>query len=241
MVTTSSTSANIGVAQAILGESFITPEETGSCLREKLPHDSLRHFNRVPFSEKTLEDLAATHILVPDLGVSIDEFRRLLQGNFLQMSREQEGRGQTPRKLLRFPTQDWYAGLPFAEYPYQMGAARRRWQLISKEPLNDSFGLSLNDQLKLIEPDGVHGKALDRVVTAQELVYTIIVVILTRGECIYQGAIGRCLDPVTERRRAAVGCSRCQDQGGRIIISCLTEEHKHPRLGLATARVPNRP
>ncbi|PIS07447.1 hypothetical protein COT78_03500 [Candidatus Berkelbacteria bacterium CG10_big_fil_rev_8_21_14_0_10_43_13] len=238
MAIASSTSTSSDVAKAILGENYITLEEAAWCFRDDLAHDTARQFARIPFSAETLGALASTHVLIPDLAVPIRDLRLLVQGNFLRLSQKLEDQGQALQDLLCFSEDGWYVDLPFAEFPYPTEPPRYRWKLIARAPLADSYNLGLNDQLKLIGAERKGNSGHDRIVAARELVYTIVVVLLTRGECLYKEISGRCIDPVTEMQRVTAGCS-CQK--GQIVINQVAEEDRDPKLGLATARVPNRP
>lgn len=227
-------------AQAVMESNFIGPADAAWCFRINLDPHAVKTLPGLPYHRSVLVRSAMTHLLVFDLGLSIREIREMVRGNMLRLSQALESEhGETIGDKPLFAAQDWYVDLPFAFYP----ASSHRWRLIAKEPLTGTFDRHFQEQLDLVaQPVNCHGhgdaalRAGDQVPTAREVVYASLLYRLTRGEYPFSDKMARCIDPVTDHSRATVGCFH-----GTIVIGQANEEKRSRSLGLATARVVNRP
>ena len=131
----------------------------------------------IPFSREQLERSANTHILFPDLGLSIQELSDKLPGKM-------------------FADDDQYKLERFTRF-----MTKPQWRLVRKKPLQESFSKNRKEQLELF--DGV----IDELPSARELAYLMILHRLVMREwLLYEGVYVRTDDRDSIGKSVDIGC-----------------------------------
>lgn len=192
-------------AREIMGKNFFGIEEAIKHFGVNPSRRQLVSLSEVPFSEETLISCKDTHVLVAVLPISIIEIREIA------------------KKLLNqtlFYNQDWYDKEAFANDKGETG-----WQLIRKEPIDNSTSKNWSEQQALLTNDEETPKA-------QVVVYTIIGIFLSTGERLFENVYVRCIDLDSDGDRVSVGGF---DDGG-LDVDDWDDSHRYSVIGVSSAR-----
>lgn len=199
----SSTSQTL--AREIMGKNFFGIEEAIKHFGVNPSRRQLVSLSEVPFSEETLTSCKDTHVLVAVLPISIIEIREIA------------------KKLLNqtlFYNQDWYEKEAFANDKGETG-----WQLIRKEPINNSTSKNWSEQQALLTNDEETPKA-------QVVVYIIIGIFLSTGERLFENVYVRCIDLGSDGTRVYVG----DFDGKGLGVDRWYGDRRDSNVGVSSAR-----
>lgn len=163
-------------ARAIMGKNFFGVVDAEMYFAIRPSPEELAIFAQIPFTEKTLESVKDSHILVAVLPMSINDIR-----------------GKVKRELFFNHEDPWYKEEQFAKRRGQAG-----WHLVKKTTPIDSALKAWDEQQQLL------GKN-EYTPTARIVVYTIIGHYLTEGVRLFDTLFVRCADVDSFGERVFVG------------------------------------
>jgi hypothetical protein len=190
-------------AREIMGKNFFGVEEAQKHFGVNPTRQQLAALSEIPFSESVLEQSKNTHVLVAVFPLSILEIR-----------------GKVEHKLFYSHENAWYDKQSFAKERGEI-----TWQLVRKDPVNDSISKNWQEQQSLIGKD-------DEVPSAQVMVYTIIGHYLATGERLFENTYvsTSSMDSVGDRVGVGYFGSRGLGVGGSW------DDSRYDGLGVSSAR-----
>ena len=193
------------LAREIMGKNFFGIEEAIKHFGVNATKQQLAYLTEVPFSEEVLKSCKDTHVLVAMFPLSILDIRGI-------------AKKQSDRTL--FYSQDWYDKQAFAKDKGEVG-----WQLVRKEPIDNSTSKPWNDQQALLSKD-------EETPTVRIVVYTMVGHFLATAERLFEKIYVRCVDLCSDGDRVLVGLF---DAGG-LSVSGWSGDSRGDRVGLSAAR-----
>lgn len=141
----------------IMGRNFFGIEEAIEYFGVNLSRAQTAALAKIPFTEKVLESVKDTHILIAVFPASILDIR-----------------GKVERKLFYSHNDSWYNRESFAKDRGKIG-----WRLVRKTPVPDSTSKNWDEQRTLLDKS-------EKTPSAQVMVYTIIGHFLATGERLFE-------------------------------------------------------
>ncbi len=208
-------------ARKIMGQNFFSVPAAFCFFGEKLSHDYVRVFKRVPFLRGTLKDCKDTHVLVAVLPVSFKDIQELVAD-----------RVASYRSL--------YVAGPFFDldrterlhesFLKDRGASEEiGWHLIRREPVATSRGRTLREQGKFVE-------AGERMLSARILAYAIMGYFFATDEWLFRGY---CVRSSSFNRMGERVCVGEFDPHSSVHFYGVRDDVADSRIGLATEREPD--
>ena len=193
------------LAREIMGKNFFGIEEAIKHFGVNATKQRLAYLTEVPFSEEVLKSCKDTHVLVAMFPLSILDIRGI-------------AKKQSDRTL--FYSQDWYDKQAFAKDKGEVG-----WQLVRKEPIDNSTSKTWNDQQALLSKD-------EETPTVRIVVYTMVGHFLATGERLFEKIYVHCVDLDSDGLRVYVGSF---DAKG-LLVSHWFVDSRDDYVGLSAAR-----
>ncbi len=196
------------LAREIMGNNFFGIEEAIKHFGVNATKQQLAILAEVPWSEEVLRASKDTHVLVAVFPLSILDIRGIIRKPALNL----------------FYFQDWYDKQEFAKNKGKVG-----WQLIRKVPVTDSISKTWNEQQALLSQD-------EETPTARIVVYTMVGILLARGEYLFYRVCVNCIDNCVDhgsshRKRVVTGFNY---NGIRLRI--WSDDSSSEHIGLSAAK-----
>lgn len=189
-------------AREIMGRNFFGVEEAIKHFGVNPTKSQLALLAEIPFSEDILTTCKDSHILVAVFPLSILDIRGHVQDKSL------------------FYDQNWYNKQAFAKDKGEVG-----WQLVRKEPVENSTDKTWDEQQDLLLKDEETPKA-------QVIAYTIIGHFLATGERLLENVYVRCVDLDSGGSHVRVGCFDAEG----LYVHSYWGDFRCDGIGLSVAR-----
>jgi len=163
------------LARAILGSSFIGPEDVTELMKVEFSAKQLTQLESIPFTEATLREVRDTHVLVAGFPLSILDIRKKVPHLFYTS----EG--------------GWFASEAFARKKVRLA-----WHLVRRDVVPGSTSKTFQEQTALLGSN-------DFVPRASEMTYAAILGLMATGKRIPENVYGRCEDIDSYGYRVYVG------------------------------------
>lgn len=202
-------------ARALMGKNFLGIPEVSKYF-EAITDEQFESLNTIPFPGHMLNLCAESHILVADIGLSMENVLRITPE--VQRSNSSNRRKKCP--VVYNSTDTWWSRESFATE----SDSKATWRLIRKSPVENSINKTWQEQSRLIAGSPAE------IPSAREMFYTIMLYHLVTQERLFEETTVWTRSISSHETRVYIGSF---DDDGMVIY--FYGSAPHPTRGLALA------